>query len=355
MGQGITRKLMAFAGSEARALLTIQKSDRPWHLPFAAAIVSGVPVAAGAYTGLTAAGKLGAVAALSFLYLPATGLQHRIPVIMACAFAMAASYAVGLATQFAPGLTVPLIGCVAAAAFIFCRVQKVIPPGPIFMVMTAAIGAYSPIPADGAVEALGYFVIGCMWACGVALFYSWAASLRRTPLPPPDTMQGPWRPLLLDAALVGFFVSLSLAIATLGGFEKPYWVPVSCLAIIQGVTLRSSWTRHVHRIVGTVLGIGVAWVMLPYMVNPWAVAIAVTALSFLIEAAVVRHYGFAAIFITPLTILLAETSASMAGGHGWLMEARLVDTAIGAAIGLIGAFCLHNERLKAYLEGRSRT
>src|SRR3546814_8722819 len=48
-------------------------------------------------------------------------------------------------------------------------------------------------------------------------------------------------------------------------FEKAYWVPVSCLAVMQGVTLRASWSRNVHRIVGTVIGMGLTWLLLPFL------------------------------------------------------------------------------------------
>jgi len=130
------------------------------------------------------------------------------------------------------------------------------------------------------------------------------------------------------------------------GLQKAHWVPVSCLAVLQGVTLRVSWSRHVHGIVGTVIGIGVTGLLVPLLTDIWAIVATVTILAFLIETAVVRHYAFAAIFITPLTILLAETSSPGATSIGVLMEARLIDTVVGALIGLAGALCLHSERVR---------
>ena len=43
-------------------------------------------------------------------------------------------------------------------------------------------------------------------------------------------------------------VDNGIDVAALLGLEKAYWVPVSCLAVMQGVTLRASWQRNVHRI-----------------------------------------------------------------------------------------------------------
>lgn len=340
-----------FVRKEASALLVLQRSDRPWQLPFAAAVASGVPVAVGAYLGLLSAGALGAVAGLSFLYLPATGLHHRIPVIMACAFGMVSSYALGLASHLVPGAAVLVIASLAAAALLFCRAQAVVPPGPIFMVMAASVAAFSPAQEAAAVQNLGYFVLGCIWACLVAVAYS-AYILRHSapaPLHPPSSAD--LEVALVDSVLTGMFVGASLALAAMLGLEKAYWVPVSCLAVMQGVTLRASWSRNVHRIVGTVLGMGLTWLLLPFLTNSWAIALTVTMLTFLIETAVVRHYAFAAIFITPLTILLAESSSPGPVSSAMLMQTRLIDTVVGALIGLVGAVCLHHRTARRMVEG----
>jgi len=351
MGEERAQHLWTAARREVAALFVLQRSDRPWQLPFAAALASGVPLAAGAYAGMPQAGSLGAVAGLSFLYLPATRLHHRIPVIMACAFGMVASYAVDVAGNFVPGAAIGLIACLAAAAMLFCKSQSLVPPGPLFMVMTASIAAFSPVHAEGAVLNLGFFVMGCIWACLVAVAYSAWLLRRRAPVEPPSLSREGLEMALVDSLLTGLFVGLSLALAEVLGLEKAYWVPVSCLAVLQGVTLRVSWSRHVHRILGTIIGIGVTWLLVPLLTDIWAIVVAVAILTFLIETAVVRHYAFAAIFITPLTILLAETSSPGAASINLLMEARLIDTIIGAAIGLAGALCLHSQRVRGVVHG----
>jgi len=346
MEAGRWQQVLALARRETAALFVMQRSDRPWHLPFAAAMASGVPMAAGAFAGQPAAGSIGAVAGLSFLYMPPTPLHHRIPIIMACAFAMAASYAVGVVGNLLPFLAVGLIACLAVAATLFCKAQALVPPGPLFMVMTGAIAAFSPVDVTGAVLHLGYFVMGCIWACLVAVSYSAWQIRRKTPVQPAAPSRRDWERAMVDAVLTGVMVGVSLLVAQILGFEKPYWVPVSCLAVMQGITLRVSWTRNVHRIVGTTLGIGLTVLLAPLFGDIRAVVAAVIILTFLIETVVVRHYAFAAIFITPLTILLAETSSPGASTITVLMEERLVDTIVGAAIGLAGAMGLHSERVR---------
>src|SRR5690606_26561981 len=103
---------------------------------------------------------------------------------------------------------------------------------------------------------------------------------------------------------IGIFVGISLMLAQFLQLERPYWVPVSCLAVIQGASLRAAWNRQVHRIAGTSVGLLVAWGLLALPLDKWSIALVVTALAFIIEVMVVRHYGIAAVFITPLTIFL---------------------------------------------------
>ena len=128
--------------------------------------------------------------------------------------------------------------------------------------------------------------------------------------------------------------------------EKAYWVPVSCLAVIQGSSLRAVWNRQLHRIVGTSLGLLVAWGLLLLPLDKWTVSLTMMALSFIIELTVVRHYAFASIFITPLTILLAEAATLGQGSTASLIQARFFDTMLGCLVGLAGGICLHHPRFR---------
>ncbi|WP_420132468.1 FUSC family protein, partial [Rhodopseudomonas sp.] len=62
--------------------------------------------------------------------------------------------------------------------------------------------------------------------------------------------------------------------------------------------------------------------------------------------AVIRHYGFAVIFITPLTIFLADAASLGHAEPGAIIQARFIDTVLGCFIGLIGGILLHNARFR---------
>lgn len=189
-----------------------------------------------------------------------------------------------------------------------------------------------------------------MGAVFVAFFYSLHILRTRQPLSATSPSGDFLDTVVIDSLIIGAFVGLSLGAAQLLALEKPYWVPVSCLAVIQGINLRAVWNRQAQRIIGTIIGVGVTWVLLPYLSHPWAIAVAVTALTFCVETAIVRQYGFAAIFVTPLTILLAEASIHGSAGGSGLIAARFADTMIGSFLGLVGGFCLYHSGIRQLLK-----
>lgn len=300
-------------------------------------------MAVGALLELPKFGALGAVAGLSFLYTPPAGSQRAFAIVLASALAMAAAYAIGLAGSILPATAPLLIGCVAAGGFLFCQPLGLVPPGPLFMVIAAAIGAFSTVDVSSVAQSLEYFVIGCIWSCTVSAAYL-AISPHR-PEPPPLGKLGA-KDLASSSVLTGIFVGSSVAVAAMFDLQKPYWVAVTCIAVMQGATLRASLSRNIHRVVGTVMGLGLTWMLAPILTNSWSIAAAIAALTFLVEATIVRHYAFAAVFFTLLAILLAESSNPIPINAGVLMQARLIDTAVGALIGLIGAICLHSFQMR---------
>ena len=156
------------ARREWRELVTVHPSDRPWQMPFAAALASGAPLLVAAAFDRMADGVIASLAGLVFLYLPATSLQHRMVKLMACAFGMIACYALGLFSHLAPVAMVPVITVLAILVTMVCHYYRVGSPGSLFFIMTAAIGAYSPGELADIPFRIGIFAIGCIHAAIVA-------------------------------------------------------------------------------------------------------------------------------------------------------------------------------------------
>jgi uncharacterized membrane protein YccC len=334
--------------------MTIRASDRMWQMPFAAALATGLPLLIGAYFDHLAYGLVSSLGGLVFLYLPSTPLYHRMVSVMACAFGMAACYTLGLMSHFYPPLMVPVLTFIAILVTMVCLFYDIGPPGSLFFIMAASIGAYSPVALMQVPLMVGLFTMGALLACLIGFFYSlYVLRLRApseiAPLSPPT-----FDFVVFDAVVIGAFVGISLAVAQALQLQKGYWVTVSCLAVIQGASLRAVWSKQFQRVIGTIVGLLVSWGLLLLPLDKWSISLAMMAMTFVIELAVVRHYAFAAVFITPLTILLAEAATLGHSSSSALIQARFFDTILSCFIGFVGAVCLHSPRFRGVVGRQMR-
>src|SRR3954447_22748023 len=120
-------KFQVMMRAELLHLTRINASDRPWQMPFAAAMASGLPLLVGAYFDRMDYGLISSLGGLVFLYLPDTPLHHRMVSLMACAFAMSASYALGVMSHFLPALMVPVLVFTAILVTMVCRFYRLGP------------------------------------------------------------------------------------------------------------------------------------------------------------------------------------------------------------------------------------
>ncbi len=338
----VLQNMKRWIGAELRALATIQSSDRPWQMPLAAALATGLPLLAGAWFDRMADALVASLGGLVFLYLPNTPLWHRMVSVMACAFAMTACYTLGLLSALTPLAMTPVLMFIAIVVTMLARFYALGPPGSLLFIMAAAIGAYAPAAPHEVPARVGLIAMGCLLACFIAFAYSLYTIRLREPAPVVPLPVPTFDFVVFDAVVIGVFVGISLALAQALRMEKAYWVPVSCLAVIQGATLRAVWNKQLQRVLGTAVGLVLAYALLLLPLDRWGVALLMMALSFLIELLIVRHYALAAAFITPLTILLAEAATLGQSSAAHLIQARFLDTVLGCLVGFAGGCCLHS-------------
>jgi hypothetical protein len=347
-------RLQALTRATWRDLTTVQASDRLWQMPFAAALATGLPLLIGAYFNRMDYGLVSSLGGLVFVYLPATPLHHRMVTAMACAFGMTACFALGLMSHLFAPLMVPVLVFIAILVTMVCRFYGLGPPGSLFFIMAASIGAYSPTPPLQLPLMVGLLTMGSLLACLIGLFYSVHVLRLQAPRPVAPLPAPTFDFVVFDSVVIGAFVGVALAVAQLLQLERAYWVPVSCLAVMQGQSLRAVWSRQMHRVLGTGIGLLLAWGLLLLPLDKWSISLTMMALAFVIESAVVRHYGFAVIFITPMTILLAEAATLGDGSAAALIQARFFDTVVGCLVGVVGGVCLHSPRFRAVAGGQMR-
>ncbi|NLK67095.1 MAG: FUSC family protein [Campylobacteraceae bacterium] len=335
---------------EIKSLFIVNKSDRPWHMPLGAGIAMAGPLFVGACFDSMKLGSIASMAGILFLYTLKTPLHHRMAYLMACGFGLIVSFVLGGLTHLNPSLTPLALGLLTMIVTMTVRYYQIDVPGNFFFLMTATIVAFMPFEPSRLIELTGYFVLGAIWAWLVAFVYS----LTTIKFIKPERIQRVkyrgFDIVIVDSVIIGFFVGISVLLAQIIGFDRPYWVPISTLAILQGMTLRSTWTRQIHRISGTAVGIFLAYFLLRLDLNYYQIAALVGLLGFLIELTVVRNYGVAAIFITPMTIYMADMGGVIDGSSVELILARLVDIAFGSFIGFIGGICLHSIKFREVIK-----
>lgn len=342
-------RIKAWLQSELIQLTTINPSNRRWQMPVAAALASGLPLLIGAYFDHMNYGLISSLGGLVFLYLPNTPLSHRMMWIMACAFGMAACYALGVMSHFFTPVMMWMLVFIAILVTMVCRFYGVGPPGSLFFVMAAAIGAYTPGEIIEIPLKVGLFTLGALLACLIAFFYSVYSVRRQETQPVPPLPEPTFDFVVFDSVVIGLFVGVSLALAQLLQLDRPYWVPVSCLAVIQGTSLRAVWQKQLHRVLGTCVGLLLSWGLLMLPLDTWRIAFLILILAFMIETLIVRHYGFAVVFVTPLTLFLAEAATLGHASPSALIQSRFLDTVLGCIVGLAGAICLHSPRFRHVL------
>jgi uncharacterized membrane protein YccC len=104
-----------------------------------------------------------------------------------------------------------------------------------------------------------------------------------------------------------------------------------------------------HRVIGTVVGLGLASYMLAHPLHGWPLALLIGGLTCVVEMLIVRHFGTAVIFITPLAIALSEAQAKAGIEPDMLIKARLWDTVVGCGVALVFGVAMHHPALRRWV------
>lgn len=332
-----------------KQLFKFNQTDRAWHLPVIAGLCVGIPLLLGLYYDNIEAGKLASIGALVILYIQSHKIVNRMMILMVCGFGFIFSFSIGVVFSFSAWLTPLILGLYTFGVhYALNRLQLNRPPGNFFFIMVASIAIAQPHNAANIAVQIGSLAIGVMISVTIGLFYSIVVLRGAGDKPEVMLFQKNSYVNLTESVIFGSVVGLSLLIATLLKLDNPYWVPISCMAVMQGVTTKHIWTRAAQRILGTFVGLGLTWLILQFNVTVAGIIVSILLLQTIVEFLVVRNYAIAAIFITMLTIFLAEPNLTLIEAPDHLISARFVDILIGSLIGAIGGWLLYHERIHFY-------
>ncbi|RDE10544.1 FUSC family protein [Pelagibacterium lacus] len=207
-------------------------------------------------------------------------------------------------------------------------------PGALIFVFAAGASM------DAASSLAGVFERTAATAIVAAL--AWAICAATEPLrhratadmPAPD---GTTRPLsqglaaagrIIVGAAVAVFVSHAL------GADHPAWAAMGSVAVMQGAHLHISMNRALQRMMGTVVGALLAWLLLTYAPSIWTLIAILVVMQFATELIIGANYGLGQILVTPMALLMSHLASPAATGAALALE-RVIDTALGASSGII--------------------
>lgn len=157
---------------------------------------------------------------------------------------------------------------------------------------------------------------------------------RRSPLSAVRRAVHPGSLVLPAAVRTGVAVLTGTAVGLAIDNERGIWVGLTTAAVLQASNVTLTARRTLQRAAGTILGVGLA--ALVFALDPTVGVIVVALMLFqaLMQSTVTYAYGVATFFATPLALLIVDLGRPGVPA-GSLVGARIVDTLIGCAVGLI--------------------
>lgn len=335
-------------------LIEIKKTERKWHFPILAALCVGSCLLIGWLSGKPNYGSLSSLGALTILYFTTAPISQRMIHLAVCAFGIIFSFTVSLFFSFSIYTAALSFGVISFLSHFITSYFKVPPPGNFFFIMVAAMASTFQFDPEMIPARVGVVSMGAILSCSLAFLYSVFIEKSAVVNVPRRVFKKKRYTKFVESTIIAFFMAMTLITGHVLNFNNTYWISIATVAVIQGRNFEHVRQRNLHRIMGTFIGIAFAWLILLFNPEKIMMIAIITVLQFIVELLIVRNYGLAVIFITPLTILLVETGSFTHHDVETLMHARVLDTVIGSLIGLAAGFFLHHQQIIDRLEKNIR-
>lgn len=301
------------------------------------------PLAIGYALGLVEASVLITLGALNLFFaeapFPAPTPWRTVAV---GAVSNAVAFGAGTLLGQAPfSVEVPLVAVGVLLAFLLTRWSEWENVGFIAAVMfVLAVGIPATTLAGDSLRPLAVLV-GGLWALLGLTIYR-VVSLRGRPGPAPAALptirRAPiaWRSEVPHAVVVGGVVAVGLVVGSQLGLARDYWIMLTIIVALRS-DLATTISYSVARIVGTVAGAAVAFVVTDATNDPWLLFPLLALAAAICLATRSVNYTLYAVWVTLTVIVLLNIAYS--GGPSIALT-RVVDTVLGGALALIAAFVL---------------
>ena len=240
-----------------------------------------------------------------------------------------------------PWALVAVAVCCATLISLVTDTLDLRPAGPFFGIF--ALGTTATIPAGHAPPALAVGI--CLGTALFCLLVSFVGVTSSAPSQAHIARDGIQRrpgafDLLIHAARYALAISVAGACGLMFGTEHANWAMVSAavpLAVIDKANLLDPGIhdvvhRGIHRVLGTLTGLVATALLLAPDPGSTVLAVLVITLLFPPELFMMRHYGLALGFFTPLIMLMTQLAAP--SDPLTMLTDRGMDTLIGVAAGI---------------------
>ncbi|MHC2990141.1 hypothetical protein OB13_00490 [Pontibacter sp. HJ8] len=332
-------------GQALKSLVSLNEGPWRWSVGVQAALAMGLITGSFTLFGYQSYGLIASLGGFTALYCASMRRIDRVRILPMIVAGFALVSLLGVLCSVNVWLYIACLIVVAAMACIFTLGASIGAPGPLMFVLVCAVTGHIAAHNDPARSNLNNLAIPLLVALGATLAYLVAIAPLLVPSVRRRENQVSDYPLLnsrfrLDpkARMITFRVIVGVAIGSIVGLgleaDRSYWVIIPAIAVLQvGHNKRNTTIRAFHRILGTILGLFIFFLL--YQAEPsgfWIVLI-IMLLQFAIEVVVVKNYGLALIFITPVALTIA--TATRADDFIFSAQERVLDTLIGAGIGLV--------------------
>ncbi|MFL9838138.1 FUSC family protein [Flavobacterium sp. ST-75] len=333
-------------------------NDNPWRwgVGLEAAIAMGIPLLAFYFSGHLTLGFISSLGGLTALHCPQLKRKERAVVLPVVILAITFSSLLGAYMATDVWLKMLCIVLVTIIGCVFMIGLRLGPPGPLMMVLVAAVTgkiASSSAPEVQHLSSIMYpLLVGLGAFAGyVVIVFPLFFKKFRKPEYNGRKFNEIFSGLKFDevsrAITLRIVTGVTLAVLMAWVFkeERIYWMVLPVIAVLQaGPSVRLTVIKSVHRMIGSLLGVLLYGIIL--LINPQGLGLVLTVLilQFGIEVVVMRNYGLALMFITPLALTIASI------GHNVDMvatiQARVLDTLIGIVIALLVFFVFEKTKFR---------
>jgi len=157
---------------------------------------------------------------------------------------------------------------------------------------------------------------------------------------------------LRASARVAFGAGLAASLAHAIGAAHPAWAAMGTVAVMQGVHLQVNMNRALQRMLGTVVGAGIVWLILSSEPSAWTVIASVAVFQFLTEVVIGYNYALGQVLVTPMALRMSYLAAPPGTAGASMAGERILDTVIGATLGLVLAVIASNVEDRVHLVHR---